>query len=509
MTGKLSIDSMTAFCKSKGFVDANSEIYGGLAGFWDFGVNGVELKNNLKNLYWKDFVHKRDDVIGIDGTIITHPTVWEASGHVGGFGDALLECKKCNIRLRADHFIEDELKITVDGMSSKEIDEKIKEHNLKCPECGGEISEARHFSLMFSTQVGPVETTSSLAYLRPETAQVIFANFKKTSADARMKLPFGIMQTGKAFRNEIAPRNFLFRCREFEQMEIEYFVDPTKVKHCPHWDEVKDRKILVLSAKAQENDGESKEMTMKEMFDEGIVKSQWHCYWLIQINDWFVRYGVKQKNLRIREHVKDELSHYAAATMDIEYHFPFGWKELHGMADRTTFDLDQHTKFSGKNQGIFDEESKKAIIPHVIEPSQGVERAFLVFMFDAYNDDKERGNIVLKLHPKLAPYKVAVLPLTNKLDEKAREVYSFVNDEHNSFYDKSGSVGRRYARQDEIGTPFCVTVDFETLEDHSVTIRDRDSTKQIRVKVADLKDVIRKLVNGEIEFEKAGELIVK
>jgi len=504
MTKKLSIEEMTAFCKKKGFVDLNSEIYGGLAGFWDFGVNGVELKNNLKNLFWSDFVHKRDDIIGIDGTIITHPTVWEASGHVEGFGDALLDCKKCNIRLRADHFIEEQLKITIDGISTERINKMIKEHKLKCPECGGELSEARHFSLMFKTQVGPVETTSSLSYLRPETAQVIFTNFKKASADARIKLPFGIMQTGKAFRNEIAPRNFLFRCREFEQMEIEYFIDPAKVKHCPYWDEVKDRKMLMLTADAQAKNKDHKEITMKELFGQGIVKSQWHCYWLIQINDWFVKYGVKQKNLRIREHVKDELSHYAAATMDIEYHFPFGWKELHGMADRTTFDLDQHTKFSKKEQSIFDEESKKNIIPHVIEPSQGVERAFLIFIFDAYNDDKERGNIVLKLHPKLAPYKVAVLPLTNKLDEKAREVYSFVNEEHNSFYDKSGSVGRRYARQDEIGTPFCVTVDFDTLEDHSVTIRDRDTTKQIRVKIADLKEIIRKLVNGEIEFEKAG-----
>ncbi|MBR9676283.1 glycine--tRNA ligase, partial [Candidatus Woesearchaeota archaeon] len=498
-----STDEMAAFCKRKGLVYPNSDIYGGYSGFFDYGPYGVELKNNLKNELWKHFVHGRDDVAGIDGSIITHPKVWEASGHATGFGDILVDCTKCKAQHRADHVVNDATGIQTDGMNEKQLDEVIKKEDLTCPACGGLLAESKKFLLMFTTQVGATQTSSSTAFLRPETAQVIFADFKLVQENARMKLPFGIAQTGKAFRNEISPRNFLFRMREFEQFEIEYFIDPKNIRECPYHDEIKDRKLRVWTQKAQYSKKDDEIMSMQEVLDTKEVKSPWHTYWLVELHDWFIKMGCDPENFRLRIHLNEELAHYAAACVDIEYKYPFGWAELHGMADRTTYDLDQHIKHSGKDLSYFDEETKSKIVGHVIEPSQGVDRAFLTILYDAYKNDKERGNIVLKLDPKFSPVKVGVFPLVNKegIPEKAQEIYKELRQYYNVVYDRSGSVGRRYARSDEIGTPYCVTVDFDTLQDDTVTIRDRDSTEQKRVKIKELRDVVRKLIEGETKFK--------
>ncbi|MBR9690571.1 glycine--tRNA ligase, partial [Candidatus Woesearchaeota archaeon] len=500
---KQSTDEMAAFCKRKGFVYQNSEIYGGYSGFFDYGPYGVDLKNNIKNELWKSFVHQRDDVAGIDGSIITHPKVWEASGHAEGFGDILIECEKCHAKQRADHYITEKLGIQTDGITVEQVNKLVKENKLLCPECENALKNAEKFLLMFTTQVGAAKTTSSQAYLRPETAQIIFADFKLVQENARMKLPFGIAQTGKAFRNEISPRNFLFRMREFEQFEIEYFIDPKKINDCPYYKGMKKKKMLVLTQKNQEAGKDHVEMMMEQLLKTGEIKSPWHVYWLIEIKDWFVKFGCKEENFRIRVHLKDELSHYAAACADIEYKYPFGWAEMHGMADRTTYDLDQHIKFSGKDMRYFDEETKEKIVGHVIEPSQGVDRGFLTIMYDAYVDDKKRGNIVLRFHPKLAPVKAGVFPLVNKdgIPELAEKVHKELQQNFNVQYDRSGSVGRRYARADELGVPFCITVDFDSLKKKDVTIRDRDTTKQVRVKMDELNETIRKLIEGEVKFK--------
>jgi len=419
MTDKTTIDEMATFCKKKGFIFLNSEIYGGLKGFFDYGPLGSDMKKNLKDSWWKFHVQDREDVVGIDGSIITHPKVWEASGHVANFEDLMLECTKCGDKVRADTFIEDNLKIPADGMKADEINKIVKENKLACEKCKSEFKEVKEFNLMFKTNVGPKTDTESIAYLRPETAQLMFVNFKQVVETARLKLPFGIAQIGKAFRNEISPRNFLFRCREFEQMEIEYFIHPDNGNNCPFIDEVLNHEILVYSAEMQDkgNEKEGKKMKMKDALDKKIIKTQWHAYWLAMEHQWFVSMGAKPDNFRIRQHIQTEKSHYALDTWDVEYNFPFGWKELQGMANRTDFDLQQHIKHSKKDLSLYDEEKKEKIVPHVVaEPSQGVDRAFLVFMFDAYNNDKERGNIVLKLHPKLAPIKVGVFPLVNKIE---------------------------------------------------------------------------------------------
>jgi glycyl-tRNA synthetase len=483
------IESMATFCKKKGFVYPNSEIYGGMAGFWDYGPLGCEMKKNLKDAWWKFHVQTRDDVVGIDGSIITHPKVWEASGHVANFSDVYVKCKKCKKPNKLD---------------------KSEIGKVKCPNCDGEYEVLGDLNLMFKTNVGPVD--GNLAYLRPETAQLMFADFKLVVETSRLKLPFGIAQIGKAFRNEISPRDFLFRCREFEQMEIEYFIDPKDVNNCPFIEEVLDHRILVYSSEMQESGEktEGKEMTMKQALEKGVIKTQWHAYWLSNEHKWFISLGAKQDKFRIRQHVTTEKSHYALDTWDLEYQFPFGWKELQGMANRTDYDLQQHIKHSKEDLSIFDEATKKRIVPYVVaEPSQGVDRAFLVFMFDAYNDDKERGNIVLKLHPKLAPVKVGVFPLINKegLPELAKQIHDSLKTEFVSQYDKSGSVGRRYARADEIGIPFCVTVDFDSLKNNDVTIRDRDTTKQIRVSIDQLKDVLSSLVAGKLSFSSMPSLV--
>jgi len=507
---KLTIEEMAVFCKRKGFVYPSSEIYGGIAGFYDFGHLGVELKNNIKKEWWKSFVMQRDDVVGIDGSIITNPMVWKASGHVDGFTDIMADCRKCGSRFRADQLIEDKLKIETHGMQIGEISKILNEKKLKCQKCGNELDEPKMFNLMFATNVGPVQSSSSNAFLRPETAQLIFANFRLVQENARLKLPFGIAQVGKAFRNEISPRDFLFRMREFEQMEIEYFVHPEKQEHCEFIDDVIDYELNVYSAEMQKQKKNMEKMPIKKALDRKIIKTRWHAYWLALMHRWFVELGANSENFRIRQHVKDELSHYALDTWDLEYEFPFGWKELQGLSNRTDFDLKKHMEHSKTDLSLFDEETKKKVIPHVIcEPSQGVERAFLVFMFDAYHYDKSRENVVLKLHPKLAPVKVGIFPLvSNKADlvKKARDVYDELKREWPCVFDLSGSIGRRYARADETGIYATITVDFESLEDESATIRARDTTEQIRVKIKGLKEAIRKFMDGE-RFGKLGERV--
>lgn len=492
----VTLDEFAAFCKKKGFVYPNSEIYGGLAGFFDYGPLGVELKNNIKREWWKTFVQSYDNVFGIDGSIIAHPKVWQASGHTENFIDIFLECSKCHFRTRADHFLEERSKIGAgECLPTQKIDSLIQKHKLACPKCKSFFSPAKTFNLMFETFVGPLKKEENLAYLRPETAQLIFTNFKNIVDTQRVKLPFGIAQIGKAFRNEISPRDFLFRVREFEQMEMEFFTHPEKTNDCPLIKSLLKFKINLLTAKS----GVAKPAAVKQMLDHKLL-SQWHAYWLALQYKWFLDLGINPENLRLREHRKDELSHYAKACFDIEYNFPFGWKEIHGNADRSQFDLQQHQKFSGKSLEIYDEETKEKVIPAVAsEPSQGVDRAFLAFLFDAFNDDKKRGNIVLKLSPRLAPFFCAVFPLVkNKpsLVKKARKLYRDLKTSYSCFYDEAASIGRRYARADEIGIPFCITVDFDSLKDNSATVRDIKTTRQIRIKIPQLKDKLFKLYSA-------------
>jgi glycyl-tRNA synthetase len=506
---KFGIEEMATYCRNKGFIYNNSEIYGGLKGFFDYGPLGSELKKNLKDSWWKFHVQDREDIVGIDGSIITHPKVWEASGHVASFQDLMLECSKCKEKVRADVFIEEKINIAADGFKADEINKIVKDNNLCCDKCKSSFKEVQGFNLMFSTEVGPKSDKENKAFLRPETAQLMFVNFKQIVETSRLKLPFGIAQMGKAFRNEISPRNFLFRCREFEQMEIEYFIHPKDTNNCNYINEVLNHRLLVYSSDMQENKetSDGKIMTIKDAIDNKIIKTQWHAYWLALEHNWFINLGAKAENFRIRQHISTEKSHYALDTWDLEYKFPFGWKELQGIANRTDFDLKQHMKYSGQDLSLFDEESKEKIIPHVVcEPSLGVDRAFLVFLFDAYQFNEERGNIVLNLSKKLSPIKVGVFPLVNKNNEYAKEVFKSLQKEFPCIYDKSGSIGRRYARADEIGIPYCITIDFDYVEKETVTIRDRTSTKQIIVEKTKLKETIDKLLKTEIEFEKAGTI---
>ena len=469
---ELSIEELASFCKRKGFVYPSAEIYGGLAGFWDFGNLGVELKNNIKKEWWKFHVSQREDIVGIDGSIITNPKVWEASGHTENFIDVAVLNKKTGEKFKVDKFEAEKYK--------------------KNP--GFEVQE--EFNPMFTVNVGSVASDSIKAYLRPETAQLIFANFKTVYDNARLKLPCGIAQIGKSFRNEIAPRDFLFRSREFEQMEIEYFIK----KNMPCLYNIPEEEVLVYSASSQEKNEEPRKMKISEAFKKGIIKKDWHAYWLATELRWVKQLGANPDKFRIRQHLKNELSHYSTDTWDIEYKFPFGWRELEGIADRGIFDLGQHEKFSGKDLKIFDEDNKEKIIPEVIcEPSLGVERAFLVFMFDSYYYDIGRENIVLKLHPKLAPIKAAVFPIVKgkKFEKIAEEVVRNLRQEWNVVYDKSGSVGRRYSRADEIGVPIAIAVDGQSLKDKTVTLRDRDTTEQIRVKVSEVKEIINKVISGK------------
>jgi glycyl-tRNA synthetase len=435
MPVKVDMDKIVSLCKRRGLIFPSSEIYGGLASCWDYGPMGVELKRNVKDAWWKAIVHERADVVGLDTSIMMHPGVWAASGHIDSFTDPLVDCKSCHLRWRAD---------AIEGET--------------CPECGGELTEPRMFNLMFKTSMGPVEEEASTVYLRPETAQGIFVNFDNVVTTSRKKLPLGIAQMGKSFRNEITPGNFVFRTREFEHMELEYFVKPE-------------------------------------------TDEKWLDYWVKERFDWYVKLGIEKENLRLRQHGKDELAHYAKDCHDIEYLFPMGWSELEGIANRGDFDLSQHAKCSGRELSYYDAEAGEKYVPYVIEPSAGVDRSVLAFLIDAYDEEEIEGEkrTVLHLHRSLAPVKIAVLPLSRneKLTPLAKEVFNKLCPNFVTDYDDSQSIGRRYRRQDEIGTPFCVTIDFESLEDKQVTIRDRDSLAQIRVPIGELDKILAAKLRGE------------
>jgi len=448
------MEKVAALCKRRGFVFPGSEIYGGFANTWDYGPYGAELKRNIKEFWWKTFVRERDDVVGLDAGILMNPKVWEASGHVASFSDPLIDCKKCKERIRGDKLIEENLGIEAAvGKTLKEVTEIIKENKLKCPKCGtSDFTEARSFNLMFKTHQGVVEETSTAVYLRPETAQGIFVNFKNVVQSCRQKIPFGIGQIGKAFRNEITPGNFTFRTREFEQMEIEYFVSP------------KDKTEI------------------KQIFDD----------WKKNCWQWYLDLGINKENLRYREHEKDELSHYSSMTFDIEYKFPFGWGELMGLAYRGDYDLTQHEKFSKEKLEYLDPFTQEKYNPHVIEPSFGADRTVLITLLNAYEEDTVEGEprTVMHFDPKIAPVKAAIFPLIKKpeLIKVAESIYKTLSKKFNVEYDESGAVGKRYRRQDEIGTPYCITVDFDTIEkDNMVTIRDRDTTKQHRIAISEVE----------------------
>ena len=448
-----SMDKLVALCKNTGYIYAGSEIYGGLANTWDYGPLGTELKTNIKNAWRKKFIQESKYNVGLDAAILMNPQTWVASGHVGGFSDPLIDCKECKTRHRADKLIEEWAHaqghdIIADGMSNEEIENYIKEHNIPCPKCGKcNFTEIRKFNLMFKTFQGVTEDNTATIYLRPETAQGIFVNYKNVMRTTRRKLPMGIAQIGKAFRNEITPGNFIFRTREFEQMELEFFCKPG-------------------------------------------TDLQWHEYWKTFCKNWLLNLGMNENNIRLRNHSKEELSHYSSATTDIEFTFPFGWGELWGIADRTNFDLSQHMKFSGVDMTYTDPETNEKYVPYCIEPSLGCDRVALAFLCNAYEEEKLEGDdtrVVLHLHPYLAPIKIAVLPLSKKLSEKAKEVQEKLSSKYMTMFDETASIGKRYRRQDEIGTPYCITYDFDSENDNSVTIRDRDTMEQVRVKIDELE----------------------
>lgn len=498
----INIEDMATFCKKKGFVFPNSDIYNGLAGFFDYGPYGVELKNNIKASWWKRIVRDRQDVVGIDGSVISNPKVWEASGHVSGFSDLLLTCTKCKEKIRADHFIEGSLSISADGFDAAKINSLVKENNLVCPQCKGPFAPTNDFNLMFSTNVGPVLANENKAYLRPETAQQMFTNFKIITETCRVKLPFGIAQIGRSFRNEISPRDFLFRVREFEQMEMEFFIHPEKNECNLLTEDVLNFKIVVNTSADQKNGSEPKEMSFGDLVNGNLI-SEWHAYWIYEHVAWFLDLGIALNNLRLREHLDTELAHYSSACFDIEYRFPFGFKEVVGIADRGCFDLTQHQNHSKKTLEIFDEETKAKVLPNVVEPASGLDRIFLVLMFEAYNDDKERGNVVLHFNPRIAPQKVGIFPLLKKdgLPDIAVKLFDDLRDDFESFYDASGSIGRRYARADEIGIPYALTIDHQTKDDGTITIRDRVSRNQARIPLVDASNIITNLIKGKKKFE--------
>ena len=491
----LNIEEMGVFCKKKGFVFRSGDAYGGLSGFFDYGPLGVELKNNLKQSWYKFIVQDRPNVVAQDGSIITNPKVWKASGHLDNFADLILTSKKSKTKIRADHFIKEQLKISAEGLKADEINGLIQKHNLTYH--GEEFEEVKGFNLMFETKVGPSETAST-SYLRPETCQSIFPNFKLVMESSRQKIPFGIAQIGKAFRNEISPRDFLFRQREFEQMELEFFTNPNE-KNCRFLTEKhRTLRFQFLSAKDQEENNDNLIFTsINELLAKNLL-SEWHAYWVAEMYLWYVEeLKFCPENLRVREHTRKELSHYSSATFDLDYKFPFGFQEILGIADRGQYDLKQHMEHSGEKFDVLNEMTGQKFIPSVIEPSQGLDRLFLAVLFAAYDDDKERGNIVLHLSPRIAPYFCAVFPLVKnnpQLLAKAEEVFESLRKFFPAYFDVSGSVGRRYARADEIGVPYCLTVDFESLEDNCVTIRERDDTKQKRIKISELKNNLKRSI---------------
>ncbi|MBQ7133838.1 MAG: glycine--tRNA ligase [Ruminococcus sp.] len=447
------MEKIVALCKGRGFVYPGSEIYGGLANTWDYGPLGMELKNNIKKAWLKKFVQENKYNVGLDSAILMNPQTWVASGHLGGFSDPLMDCKDCKTRHRADNLIEDFDGTNVAGWTNEQMTDYIKEKNIPCPNCGKQnFTDIRQFNLMFKTFQGVTEDSKSEIYLRPETAQGIFVNFANIQRTSRKKVPFGVAQIGKSFRNEITPGNFIFRVREFEQMELEFFCKPG-------------------------------------------TDLEWFDYWRAYCRDWLYSLGMKEENLRLRDHDPEELCFYSKATTDFEYLFPFGWGELWGIADRTDYDLTQHQNTSGKSLEYFDPTDNSRYIPYVIEPSLGVERLFLSILTEGYDEevvDAEKNDVrtVLRLHPFLAPFKAAVLPLSKKLSEQAEALFDELSKDFMCEYDDAGSIGKRYRRQDEIGTPLCITYDFESLEDGCVTVRDRDTMEQVRIKIDELKAYI-------------------
>ena len=455
------MDKIVALCKGRGFIFAGSEIYGGLANTWDYGPLGVELKNNVKDAWRKKFIRESKYNVGVDCAILMNPQTWVASGHVGGFSDPLMDCKECKARHRADKLIEDfaaenNEDICCDGWSNEQLKEYIDEHKIVCPKCGKiNFTDIRQFNLMFKTFQGVTEDSENTIYLRPETAQGIFVNFKNVQRSSRKKVPFGIAQIGKSFRNEITPGNFIFRTREFEQMELEFFCEPD-------------------------------------------TDLEWFAYWKQFCIDWLTNLNIRQDSLRFRDHAKEELAFYSKATSDIEFLFPFGWGELWGIADRTDYDLKQHMEHSGVNLEYMDPVTNEKYVPYVIEPSLGADRVVLAFLCEAYDEEELEGGdsrVVMRFHPALAPVKAAVLPLSKKLDEQASAVYEKLCKKYNCEYDRAGSIGKRYRRQDEIGTPFCITYDFESEEDGAVTVRERDSMEQVRIKIDELESFLDEKLN--------------
>ena len=508
----IGIEELANFCKRLGFVFRSSDIYGGLSGFWDFGPLGIELFKNIKKDWWKHFVRKQERMVGMDASVISHPRTWKASGHLDNFNDLMVYCNKNKKWLRVDHLIEEILEINVEGLEEEKIKDILKANKEKFEEKEYSLGdELKPLNLMFKTSIGAIEDESSVAYLRGETAQGMFMDFKLIQQTSRMQLPFGIAQIGKCFRNEIAPRDFLFRSREFHIGEFEFFINPEEAK-C---DFLEDRHLNVefmfLDEETQKKgDSELKEVSIKDLLDKDKL-GEWHAYWLAEQIFWFRGLGLEE--FKIREHTKDELSHYSSATFDIDYEYPFGSKEVAGNANRGQYDLTQHVNESKEKMEVFDEKYQKKVIPRVIEPTFGMERFFLAVLTKAYNFSKERENVVLKLPAKLAPVKAAIFPIIKKpeYEEIARKIFDDLIEDYNVVYDKSGSIGKRYARNDEIGTPMCITVDERTPEDESVTIRDRDSTRQVRVKIKDLKDVVSKVVKDEslLKFGKKVETRVK
>ncbi|HIR11588.1 MAG TPA: glycine--tRNA ligase [Candidatus Fimenecus excrementavium] len=450
------MEKIVTLCKNRGFVYPGSEIYGGLSNSWDYGPLGVEFKNNVKRAWWQKFVQENPYNVGLDSAILMNPQVWVASGHVGGFSDPLMDCKDCKTRHRADKLIED-TGVNPAGWSFEEMSDYIKEHNICCPNCGScNFTDIRKFNLMFKTFQGVTEDAKNELYLRPETAQGIFVNFPNIQRTTRRKVPFGVCQIGKSFRNEITPGNFIFRTREFEQMELEFFCKPG-------------------------------------------TELEWFAYWKDYCKKWLLSLGIREEDLRLRDHEKEELSHYSNATTDFEFMFPFGWGELWGVASRTDFDLTQHQNTSGKNLEYFDQEANEKYLPYVVEPSLGADRVALAFLCEAYDEEvvdaeKNDTRVVMHFHPALAPMKAAVLPLSKKLSEQATEVYTMLSKKFMVDYDDAGSIGKRYRRQDEIGTPFCITYDFDSVEDGCVTVRDRDTMEQVRLPIADLVNYIEEKV---------------
>jgi len=485
---KISIDELANFCKREGFVFKSSEIYGGFSGFWDFGPLGIELFKNIKYDWWKFFVRQKENMVGIEASIISHPRTWKASGHIANFGDVAAICKKCKFSTKLD---------------------KSEVGKVKCDKCGGEFEIKGEFSLMFKTKVGALEPVE--AYLRGETAQGMFLDFKLVQQTSRKQLPFGIAQIGRCFRNEIAPRDFLFRSREFHIGEFEFFINPEEKKCNLLEKKHLEVKLRLLDAETQISGKEIlKDTTIGKMLSEKKLE-EWHAYWLAEQIIWFNSIGLEK--IKIREHTKNELSHYSSATFDIDYEYPFGSKEVAGNANRGQYDLTQHAKESKEKMEIFDEKYKNKIIPKVIEPTFGMERIFLATLTNAYCFDKERNNVVLRVPAKLSPIKAAIFPIikNEEYEKIAKEIVLDLRKFWNISYDTSGSIGRRYSRNDEIGTPICITVDEKTPEDNSVTLRDRDTTKQVRVKISELKKIMQEIVDGKsvLEFGKIVETRIK